>query len=82
MFENLSKETLEKIRQAKTKEEVLKILNQNGVALSDEDLENISGGAESGCYVNNPCTADEKCPGDCLIYSPFCDINARPIHSR
>ncbi len=81
MFENLSKETLEKVRQAKTKEEALKLLKENGITLSDEDLINVGGGAGSDCYMYNPCTTDENCPTDCLIFSPFCDINTCPIHS-
>ena len=74
MFENLSKEVLEKLKQAKTKEEAMEILKQNGIALSDDDLAGVGGGTANGCYLYNPCTENESCPTDCLIFNPFCDI--------
>ena len=70
MFENLSKETLEKVKQAKTKEEALELLKQNGITLSDEDLANVSGG--EGCLVD----FQPPCPPDCgLICYQNCAIN-------
>ena len=44
MFENLSQEVLDQLKQAKTKEEALELLKQNGVELSAEDLSNVEGG--------------------------------------
>ena len=42
MFENVSKELLEKASKAKTKEEALDILKNGGVNLTDDDLEIVS----------------------------------------
>ena len=51
MFENLSKEILEKLKQAKSKEDALNILKENGITLTDEDLAGVAGGM-LGCDVD------------------------------
>ena len=81
MFENLSKETLEKVKQAKTKEEALELLKQNGITLSDEDLANVSGGDGQNCWQFFPCESNDitPCPPDCMLYTPFCDIVCYPL---
>ena len=71
MFENLSKEVLEKVKQAKSKEEALNILKENGITLTEEDLAGVAGGDGANCYVDNPCTEDKDCPGNCIAYAPF-----------
>ena len=78
MFENVSKELLEKAKRAKTKEEALAILRAGGVELTDEDLQNISAGEEAGghiCWTHLPCISDEpeKCVEEfCPVYDPVC----------
>ncbi len=65
MFENLSKEVLEKVKQAKSREEALELLKQNGITLSDEDLANVAGGEGDqidGCTIYEPCMAYGVCP--------------------
>ncbi len=70
MFENLSKEVLEKVKQAKSKEEALELLKQNGIVLSDEDLAGASGG--DGCVIDFP---KPPCPPDCgLICVQNCAV--------
>ena len=68
MFENVSKELLEKAKLAKTKEEALAILRDGGVELTDEDLRNIAGGEEGDpeglCWTN--CGVDGS---KCIAYS-------------
>jgi len=43
-FENLSEETRAKLVAAKTPEEILKIAKSEGIKLSEEELEMVSGG--------------------------------------
>ncbi len=43
-FDNLSEETRAKLVAAKTPEEILEIAKSEGIKLSEEDLEAISGG--------------------------------------
>ena len=78
MFENLSRELLEKAQKAKTKEEAFAILREGGVVLTEEDLKNISGGegdegicwthrvpcSELACFLDKSCIADCACVGD------------------
>lgn len=62
MFENVSKELLEKAKQAKTKEEALAILKEGGVELTEDDLKGIAGGEEGeGDFCTAYCMID-KCP--------------------
>ena len=65
MFENLSKEVLEKIKQAKSKEEALNILKENGITLTDEDLAGVAGGDGESCTT-------QICPDNCMFYDPSC----------
>ena len=44
-FENLSEEIRTKLVAAKTPEEILEIAKSEGIKLSEEDLEAVSGGA-------------------------------------
>ncbi len=65
MFENLSNEVLEKVKQAKSREEALELLKQNGITLSDEDLANAAGGEGGqidGCPAYEICMAYGVCP--------------------
>ncbi len=79
MFENLSKEVIEKVKQAKSREEALEILKQNGITLSDEDLANAAGG--EGCETDMPCFFDgiplPPCTTDTLVCPP--DTTGCPI---
>ena len=74
MFENLSKEVLEKVKQAKSKEEALELLKQNGITLSDEDLAGAVGG--DGIPPCDPYTCwplSGQCPMNCAITCPLDD---------
>ena len=69
MFENVSKELLEKAMQAKTKDEALAILRAGGVELTDEDLQNVSAAGEEGdgiCWTHKTCLINE--PDKCIEY--------------
>ena len=55
-FENLTEEQRQKARACKTPEEILALAKQEGVELSDEQLEGISGGWGGG---------EDNCPNDC-----------------
>jgi hypothetical protein len=73
MFESLSKEILEKLKQAKSKEEALDILKENGIVLTDEDLASIAGGEECLLlFFPRDCPLD--CGNYCLLYAPGCDL--------
>ncbi len=74
MFENLSKEVLEKVKQAKSKEEALELLKQNGITLSDEDLANAAGG--EGCEKDIPCFFDGLPIPPCT--TQWCDMYGMP----
>ena len=45
---NISKELFEKAKQAKTAEELLEMAKAENIELSDEELDNVSGGCGSG----------------------------------
>ena len=62
MFENVSKELLEKASQAKTKEEALAILKNGGVNLTDDDLQKIAGGEGDGKECWDLCPYYYECP--------------------
>ena len=74
MFEQVSKEILEKAQKAKTKEEVLAILKQAGIELTEDDLNTVSGGAEDSVGGPPWCPiqcAENSCNGDlCRSYCP------------
>ena len=69
MFENLSKEILEKVKQAKSKEEALNILKENGITLTEEDLAGVAGG--DGCVVDFTPLCPPDCGVVCFQHSPF-----------
>ena len=55
-FENLSEETRAKLVAAKTPEEILEIAKSEGIKLSEEDLEMVSGGgAWSVVFTRTTC---------------------------
>ena len=80
MFENLSKEILEKVKQAKSKEEALNILKENGITLTDEDLAGIAGGDGENCTIDLPCFLDKVCTGIRFADAPFCGLDC-PLHN-
>lgn len=49
MFDNLSEETKAKVLAAKTPEEMLAVAKSEGVELSLDELDEVSGGSWSGC---------------------------------
>ena len=75
MTGNLSKELLEKAMGAGSKEEAFEILRQGGVNLSEEDLQNISGGEGDGapCLIYTP-----KCPKLCVLDRTCISYDACP----
>ena len=55
-FENLNEETRAKLVAAKTPEEILEIAKSEGIKLSEEDLEMVSGGgAWSVVFTRTTC---------------------------
>ena len=78
MFENVSKDLLEKAQKAKTKEEALAILREDGVELTEDDLKNISGGdGEDGiCWTHKiPCSFLCNSHGDkCIEFVPCYEL--------
>ena len=63
LLEGLTEEQIAKIKDCKSQEEMLKLAKEEGIELSEEQLEAVSGGCN---------TANEKCPqcnGDARIES-------------
>lgn len=58
-LEDLSPELREKAKACQTAEELFALAKEEGVELSEEDLESISGGWGT-CPENNYCSSDEK----------------------
>ena len=63
-LEDLTPEQMEKAKACKTTEELLTLAKEEGVELSDEQLEGLSGGVDwkklncpwNDCDSHNPCT--------------------------
>lgn len=69
-FEDLDDEQKARIRTANTTDELKALAEEAGMTLSDDMLEDISGGARCpsyGCYRYYPCRRD-RCDG----YNPAC----------
>jgi hypothetical protein len=67
-FKSLSAEQKDKLKEAKSLEEIEEAIEEEGYELSDDQLDAIAGG-EFGCprdYCpwNNPCPIDGHCPLD------------------
>ena len=61
-FDELSPELKEKARACETPEELLALAKQEGIELSEEDLEVISGGMKY--MTTDPCPSEFVSPGD------------------
>jgi len=59
-FEDLSPELQEKAKACKNTAEIIELAKNEGIEVSDEQLEAIAGG--NWCHA---CTVDPFCPGDC-----------------
>ena len=70
MLKNVSKELLEKVQKAKTKDAALDILKQGGVELTEEDLQGVSGGEGDSewCW---------DCKDHCGFYG--CTVDCQPV---
>ena len=55
-FENLTEEQRQKARACRTTEEILALAKEEGVELTDEQLEGVAGGWGGG---------EDNCPDDC-----------------
>ena len=55
LLKGLTKEQIEKARKCKSNEELLALAKEEGVTLSDEQLEAVSGGFCSDTTVNSVC---------------------------
>lgn len=62
LLKDLTEEQIAKIKACKNNEEILKLAKQEGIELTDEQLEAISGGS---------CTNDYQCPKEMLIIRSF-----------
>ena len=56
-FENLTEEQRQKARACRTTEEMLALAKEEGVELTDEQLEGVAGGWGGG--------GEDNCPDDC-----------------
>ena len=55
----------EKLKSAKTPAELADLAREEGVELSDEQLDGIAGGSWNGCSKNDGCGAHGTCPNRC-----------------
>ena len=64
LFKGLTEEQIEKIRACKSIEEILEVAKEEGVELSDEQLEAITGGAceEQAAPTPTPTQNGLRCP--------------------
>ena len=73
LFEGLTKEQIEKAKNCKTNEELLELAKEEGVELTDEQLEAVSGGACNTTTVNlGPCP---NCGSSNFIYGETGDFS-------
>ncbi len=93
MFENLSQEILDQVKKAKTKEEALELLKQNGIELSEDDLNNVDGGGGVTClpFILDPERPDDReycplhnapspgAPEEGTVSEPFCGRIWAPV---
>ena len=56
-FENLTEEQRQKARACRTTEEILALAKEEGMELTDEQLEGVAGGWGGG--------SEDNCPDDC-----------------
>ena len=68
-FEDLSEELQQKAKACETPEEILALAKNEGIELSDEDLESLSGGIDLGWSDKK-----QRKPGE--IYCPKCDSDS------
>lgn len=61
-FDDLTEEQKEKVRAAKTPEEIIALAEEEGITLSDEELTSISGGVSWSCISD--CPDHTPCPQD------------------
>ena len=65
-FKNISPELQSKARKCNTPEEILNLAKEEGYALSEEELQALSGGAEWRC-TDQACGEYYPCPADMPI---------------
>ena len=58
-FSDLSPELKEKARACETVDEVLALVKEEGIELSDDELENVSGGLQWLSTDHCPCDSDD-----------------------
>ena len=61
--EEVTPELKERARACKTVDELLELAKQEGIELSDDELEGISGGAVLTCRKDSPCDSYGDEPG-------------------
>ena len=71
-FDDLTEEQMERARECKTPEDLVKLAEEEDLDLSDEQLEAISGGDTSAWSEMTGCDslAAEPCPDACIGNSP------------
>ena len=71
LLKGLTKEQREKVEKCKTTEEVLELAKEEGLELTDEQLEAVSGGCSAivsecrFCHGKNVCLAPHRTGADC-----------------
>ena len=73
LFKGLTDEQIKKVKECKSSEEILSLAKAEGVQLSDEQLEAVSGGCKSGNPTNPnrcpECGAKVKDIDYCFVYN-------------
>lgn len=73
LFEGLTKEQIEKAKNCKNNEELLALAKEEGIELTDEQLEAVSGGA---CTEHTPNLGTcPKCGSTNFIYGEYSDFS-------
>ena len=73
LFKNLTNEQLNKARACKNQEELLALAQQEGIELTDEQLEAVSGGCGHPIVIG-PCPNCDSTNIDAEVCVPCCDV--------
>ena len=72
LLKGLTAEQLEKVKDCKSSEELLKIAKEEGIELSNEQLEAVSGGCATEDATGEKCP---KCGGGRVVLRPLSSCN-------
>ena len=77
----LTEEQIEKVKACKNQEEILKLAKEEGIELTDEQLEAISGGC-SGVECCPKCGSKNLCTMRAPMFETYYDVYCRDCHYR